>query len=145
MLEREEALIIVSACLAGLDTNYLGEAWPHPEVIKLVREGKAIPMCPEQLGGLSTPRTPAERRGNHVVTKDGKDVTAQFSKGAAAAAQLVELTGAETAILKANSPSCGVGCTYDGTFSDTLVEGDGVTAELLREMGIKLLTEQDLD
>ncbi len=141
---RKDAPIIVSACLAGLKTNYLGEAWPHPKVLSLVREGKAIPVCPEQLGGLSTPRTPAERRGNGVVSKDGRDVTPQFKKGAEEVARLIELTGAEVAILKSRSPSCGVGCTYDGSFSDTLVDKDGVTAEILRKMGMELLTEENL-
>jgi uncharacterized protein YbbK (DUF523 family) len=144
MQRREVPPIFVSACLAGLETNYLGEAWPNPKVIDLVREGKAIPICPEQLGGLSTPRTPAERRGNGVVTKDGRDVTAQFKKGAETVARIVELTGAKMAILKAQSPSCGVGCTYDGTFSETLIDGDGVTAEILRNMGLELFTEEDL-
>ena len=144
MRERKDVPIIVSACLAGLETNYLGEAWPHPKVLKLIKEGKALPICPEQLGGLSTPRPPAERRGMGVVTRDGRDVTEQFKKGAEEAARLVELSGAEKAILKAKSPSCGVGCTYDGTFSDTLVDGDGVTAEMLRKMGLQLFTEDDI-
>lgn len=144
MSSEKEPPIIVSACLAGLTTNYLGGAWPNPEVVELVRQGKAIPVCPEQLGGLTTPRTPAERRGESVFTKDGMDVTAQFFKGAQTVAKLVELSGARKAILKANSPSCGVGCTYDGTFSDTLISGDGVTAETLRKMGVELLTEETL-
>ncbi len=144
MDDKTRAPIIVSACLAGLETNYLGEAWPHPKVERLVRKGKAIPMCPEQLGGLTTPRTPAERRGDRVVTKDGRDVTAQFRRGAEEAARLVELTGAELVILKARSPSCGVGCTYDGSFGGTFVDKDGVTAERLRKLGVELLTEEDL-
>ncbi len=144
MDKMKDAPIIVSACLAGLETNYLGEAWPHPEVVRLVREGKAIPMCPEQLGGLTTPRAPAERRGDGVVTKDGRDVTAQFVKGAEEAAKLVALTGAGRVILKARSPSCGVGCTYDGTFSETFIDSDGVTAEILRKLDVELLTEEDL-
>jgi uncharacterized protein YbbK (DUF523 family) len=144
MDERKDAPIIVSACLAGLETNYLGEAFTHPKVVKLVREGKAIPMCPEQLGGLTTPRTPAERRGDDVVTKDGRDVTSQFKRGAEEAVRLVELTGAELVILKARSPSCGVGSTYDGSFRGTFVDSDGVTAERLRKMGVELLTEEDL-
>lgn len=144
MSDKKEPPIIVSACLAGLTTNYLGEAWPIPEVVELIRQGKAIPVCPEQLGGLTTPRTPAERKGEGVFTKDGIDVTAQFFKGAQTVAKLVELSGAQKAILKANSPSCGVGSTYDGTFSDTLIKGDGVTAETLRKMGVELLTEEDL-
>jgi len=141
---RKDTTIIVSACLAGIETNYLGEATPHPKVINLVRQGKAIPVCPEQLGGLTTPRTHAERRGDSVVTEDGRDVTVQFNKGAEEVSRLVELSGAEVAILKAQSPSCGVGCTFDGTFSGTFVDKDGVTAEVLRKMGVELLTEEDL-
>jgi uncharacterized protein YbbK (DUF523 family) len=144
MSGRKPARIIVSACLAGMETNYLGEAWPNAKVMKLVREGKAMPVCPEQLGGLSTPRTPAERIGNSIKTREGSDVTPQFKKGAEEVARLIKLTGAEVAILKSRSPSCGVGCTYDGSFSDTLVDRDGVTAEVLRKMGVKLLTEENL-
>jgi len=144
MNERKDTPIIVSACLAGLVTNYLGEAWPNPKVIDLVKQGKAIPVCPEQLGGLSTPRAPAERRGKSVVTKYGRDVTAQFRRGAELVQKIAELTGAKKAILKANSPSCGVGRTYDGSFSDRLVDGDGITAERLREMGLELYTEESL-
>ena len=140
----KDAPIIVSACLAGLVTNYLGEAWPNPKVIDLVKQGKAIPVCPEQLGGLSTPRAPAECKGVRVITKDGIDVTPQFRRGAELVSKIAALTGAKKAILKANSPSCGVGRTYDGSFSDRLVDGDGVTAERLREMGLVLSTEESL-
>ena len=144
MSERKDGPIIVSACLAGLETNYKQEAMPHPEVVRLVEEGKAIPVCPEQLGGLSTPRTTAERVGDVVVTKDGKDVTEQFKKGAGMVAQLVQLTGTRRCILKANSPSCGVGKCYDGSFTGTLMDRDGVTAETLRPLDVELLTEEDL-
>jgi len=144
MSERKDAPMIVSACLAGLDTNYKGESKPHPEVTYLVKEGKAILACPEQLGGLTTPREPAERLRERVVTKSGNDVTRQFERGADIFAQLVEMAGATTCILKARSPSCGVGCTYDGTFSDNLIKRDGVTAERLRRLDVELLTEEDL-
>jgi uncharacterized protein YbbK (DUF523 family) len=139
-----DAPIIVSACLAGMMTNYLGESFSHPAVEKLVKDGKAIPVCPEQLGGLTTPRRPAERIGDRVVTDNGIDVSQQFRNGAREVARLVELTGARIVILKSKSPSCGVGWTYDGTFTDKIIEGDGVTAERLRSMGVKLLTEEDL-
>lgn len=145
MEQKKEPPIIVSACLAGLVTNYQGGAWPTQDVIDLVKEGKAIPVCPEQLGGLTTPRQPAERRGNQVVTIEGLDVTQQFHRGAEIVSRIVELTGAKKAILKANSPSCGVDHTYDGTFTDQLIEGDGVTAEKLRLLGLELITEEDLD
>lgn len=144
MPERKDAPIIVSACLAGLSTNYKGESKPHLEVVHLVKEGKAIPVCPEQLGGLTTPREPAERWGEKVITKSGEDVTEQFEKGADIFAQLVQMTGATTCILKARSPSCGVGCTYDGTFSGIMTKRDGVTAEKLGGLDIQLLTEEDL-
>lgn len=144
MSERKDGPIIVSACLAGLETNYKREAKPHPEVVRLVEEGKAIPVCPEQLGGLSTPRTPAERVGDVVVTKDGKDVTEQFEKGAGMVARLVQMAGTRRCILKAKSPSCGVGRCYDGTFTGMLIDRDGVTAETLRPLDVELLTEEDL-
>lgn len=144
MTERKDTPIIVSACLAGIDTNYKGSSKPHPEVVHLVKEEFAIPICPEQLGGLTTPREPAERLDERVITESGKDVTEEFKRGAEIFAQIVEETGAKTCILKARSPSCGVGCTYDGSFGDKLVERDGVTAEKLRELDVELLTEEDL-
>jgi uncharacterized protein YbbK (DUF523 family) len=140
----KEPPIIVSACLAGIQCNYKGLAKPNPEVVRLIKEGRAIPVCPEQLGGLTTPRTPAERLGVKVVTKDGRDVTTQFEKGADEVCKLCELTGCKKAVLKARSPSCGVGRTYDGTFSETLIDRDGVLAEKLRALGVELNTEEEL-
>ena len=144
MKNNKDTPIIVSACLAGLVTNYLGGSFPNERVIELVREGKTIPVCPEQLGGLPTPRPPAERIGDRVMTDEGIDVTAQFARGAEVVSSLVALTGARVAILKAYSPSCGAGLTYDGTFSEGLIEGDGVTAEKLREMGVQLFSDENL-
>jgi uncharacterized protein YbbK (DUF523 family) len=134
---------IVSACLAGIGCRYDGEAKPCPAVMQLVAAGQAIPLCPEQMGGQTTPRLPAERVGERVLRKDGADVTAEFIRGAGEAMKLVELSGADGVILKAKSPSCGCGRIYDGTFSGTVIPGDGVFAELCRARGLKLETEDD--
>ena len=136
--------IIVSMCLAGIPCNYIGEACPSPKVIDLVDQGRAIPLCPEQLGGLPTPRTPAEQLDGKVITKDGRDVTAEFKMGAQRTLLIAQQVGAEVAILKARSPSCGKGIIYDGTHSGTLIEGNGETADLLIKNGIQVLTDEEL-
>ena len=131
-------MIIVSACLAGYRCRYDGKTVPNDAIVALVKRGEAIPVCPEMMGGLPCPRVPSERTadGAHVITKDGADVTEAFERGAAETLRMARLYGCETAILKARSPSCGLGLIYDGTFSGTLREGDGVTAALLKENGI---------
>lgn len=134
---------IVSACLAGLGCRYDGAAKPCPAVMKLVAAGQAIPLCPEQLGGLTTPRNPAERVGDRVLSRNGADVTAEFIRGAEEAMKIVELSGADGVILKAKSPSCGCGRIYDGTFTGTVIPGDGVFAALCRARGLTLETEED--
>ena len=103
-----------------------------------------IPVCPEQLGGLSTPRIPSERRGERVVNRAGEDVTSQFIRGAEEALRIAKLYGCQVAVLKERSPSCGCGRIYDGTFSGKLTDGDGVTAELLRREGIKVYGESQV-
>ncbi len=135
---------IVSACLVGINCNYKDESSLCPKVVELVKQGKAIPVCPEQLGGLTTPRTPAEQKGDKVITKDGEDVTAEFEKGAQEGLKIAKLVDCDVAILKSKSPSCGAGKIYDGTFSKTLIDGDGTFAKLLKENGIKVLTEDEL-
>jgi uncharacterized protein YbbK (DUF523 family) len=137
-------MIIVSACLAGLHCRYDGSEKPCAEVIRLVAEGKAIPICPEQLGGLPTPRQPSEINGDRVIRKDGGDVTAEFQQGAREALKLAQLVGAKTAILKAKSPSCGSGKIYDGSFSGTLIAGDGILAKMCKENGIEVKTEEEI-
>lgn len=137
-------MIIVSACLAGLHCRYDGGGKPNNEVIRLVAEGKAIPVCPEQLGGLSTPRLPAEIIDGRVIRKDGVDVTSEFERGAQDALTLAKLAGAKSAILKAKSPSCGSGRIYDGSFSEKVIPGDGILTELLKKNGITVQTEEDL-
>jgi uncharacterized protein YbbK (DUF523 family) len=95
-------------------------------------------VCPEAAGGLPTPRVPSERRGDSVVTRDGRDVTAAFRRGAEIAGKLAERTGARLALLKSGSPSCGSGMIYDGSFTGTLMPGDGVTAEYLKNKNLTI-------
>jgi len=131
-------MIVVSACLAGVNCNYAGTNSEKPQVVKLVEEGKAIIVCPEQLGGLRTPRTPAEIKNGKVFTKDGADVTEAFKRGAGEVLKICKKYNCKKAILKSNSPSCGCGKIYDGNFNGSLVDGDGVTAALLKEHGIEV-------
>lgn len=113
--------------------------------MRLLPNHELVPVCPEILGGLPTPRPPAERVGKRVLREDGSDVTAEYQKGAEEVLKLCRLYGARTALLKAKSPACGAGEIYDGTFSRTLREGDGVLASLLKENGIRVLTENDIE
>lgn len=108
-----------------------------------IDEGRVISICPEMLGGLGTPRPASEIRGGRVYTNAGRDVTREFEAGAEAAAAVA--ADARIAILKSNSPSCGSGFVYDGTFTGTRVPGDGVTTALLRSRGVEVFTEQELD
>lgn len=135
---------IVSACLAGANCRYNGQAKPHPKVLEMVRRGEAIPVCPEQMGGLPTPRPPAEQRGNRVFTNKGDDVTDAFVHGAEEALRVAQLAGCDEAVLKSRSPSCGPGKVYDGTFSGKLVDGDGVFAKVLKDNGVKVKSEEEL-
>ena len=135
---------VISACLAGIECRYDGKGKPNSKIIELVKEGKAILVCPEQLGGLSTPRTPAEQKGDKVLTTKGEDITKEFEKGAEEALKIAKMAGCSKAILKAKSPSCGYGMVYDGSFTGTLKEGNGVFAELLKKNGFKIITEEDL-
>ena len=132
-------MMIVSACLAGYPCRYDGKAKPCAQVIELVRAGKAIPVCPEQLGGLPTPRSAAEIRAGRVVDDEGADRTEAFRRGAQAVLALAQTYGATQALLQNRSPSCGSGWIYDGTFSKRLIPGDGVTARLLSENGIQVI------
>ncbi len=135
---------IISACLAGINCRYDGGSKPNQKVIELVKQGKAILVCPEQLAGLTTPRTPAEEKDRKIITKDGKDLTKEFQKGAQEALKIARLSNCKEAILKAKSPSCGCGKVYDGSFSGNLIDGDGVFTRLLKENNIRVITEEDL-
>jgi uncharacterized protein YbbK (DUF523 family) len=135
---------IVSACLAGIKCRYDGTAKPNKKVIDLIKKGKAIPICPEQLGGLSTPRIPAETKNGRIVRKDGKDITAYFIKGAKEALKIAKMAGCKEAILKSKSPSCGVDYIYDGSFSGKLKKGDGIFTKLLKRNKIKCITAEEI-
>lgn len=132
-------MMIVSACLAGLPCRYDGKARLCAEVMELVRAGKAIPLCPEQLGGLPTPRPPCELLDGRVVDAQGTDRTQEYRRGAEAVLTAARMYGATQALLQKRSPSCGSGWIYDGTFSKKLVQGDGITARLLAENGIQVI------
>ena len=133
---------VVSACLAGEPCRYDGGCSPCPAVQRLIRAGQALPVCPETLGGLPTPRVPSEIRGGRVVAKDGTDVTDAFTRGAEEAVRLAQENGCSAAILKARSPSCGSGEIYDGTFTGTRVPGEGVFARMAREAGLEIWNEE---
>ena len=136
--------IMISACLLGVCCRYDGDSKAHPEMEKLARCHTLVPVCPEQLGGLPTPRPPAERRGDRVVTQHS-DVTEQYRRGAEETLKLCKLFGCEAAVLKEHSPSCGRGTVYDGTFTRTLTAGDGVTSELLAANGIPVYGESRIE
>ena len=147
-------MILVSACLAGIKCKYNGGSSLVEKAAELIINGGAVPVCPEQLGGCTTPRIAAEIQDgtgadvldgrSHVTGSGGEDVTGQFIRGAGEVLRIAQLTGAKKALLKARSPSCGCGRIYDGTFSGKTREGNGVTAELLLRNGIKVMTEEDL-
>lgn len=135
--------ILVSACLLGAPCRYDGTGKLEPALEQLRAQGHTlVPACPEVLGGLPTPRPPAERQPDgRVVTREGSDVTAAYQTGAEQALELAQAHGCTCAVLKERSPSCGRGPIYDGTFSRTLIPGSGVTAELLEAHGIRVYGE----
>lgn len=137
--------ILVSSCLLGIACKYSGKDNGNAALVTALQQGghTIVPVCPEVYGGLPTPRPPAERRGDRVVTEAGVDVTEAYRKGAEIALQLARMTGCEAAILKANSPSCGHGTIYDGQFTHTQVPGDGITAELLLAAGLPVYNEEN--
>lgn len=147
-------MIIVSACLLGLNTKYNGKTNAHALIQKYGAMGKFIPVCPEQLGGLPTPREPVEiinGTGQEVLLgrcsvqgEQGEVVTRQFIKGANEVLKIAEMVNVTAGILKERSPSCGVNCIYNGSFSHETLLGQGVTAALLREHNIPLYSEEEL-
>lgn len=146
---------LVSACLLGIECRWDGRSKPNDILIEKFKRGELIPVCPEQLGGLSTPRTPAEvvkgsgekviKGKNKVVNKDGIDVTQNFVRGAEEALKIARLVGADEFITADKSPSCGKDQTYNGSFSGKLVRGDGVTAALFKKNGIKTTEVKELE
>lgn len=154
-MKRKEVsrVFLVSACLAGCRCRYDQGTKEQAEIVDLIRTGKAVPVCPEQLGGLPTPRLPAEIMGGdgddvldgraRVVNRAGEDVTAQFLAGAREVLRLAQAVGATEAVLKERSPSCGAEAIYDGTFTGATVPGAGVTAALLRRHGISVRGDEN--
>jgi len=145
--------ILCSACLLGVQCRYDGQSKPNEKVLELAKKEILIPVCPEQLGGLPTPRVHSETTGGgqavlegrgKVITKQGGDVTENFIKGAEDVLKLAKILDIKEAILKQRSPSCGSGQIQDGTFSETIIEGDGVTTALLKQNGVKVISEEDL-
>lgn len=149
-------MYLISACLCGVNCKYSGGNNLSEKCLKLFKENKAVLVCPEQLGGLMTPRNPSEIRGGtsediingtngKVVMNNGEDVTCNYVKGAEETLKIAKAINAEVAILKESSPSCGVNLIYDGTFSGVKIKGMGITASLLNENNIKVFSEKDLE
>ncbi|MTV48101.1 DUF523 domain-containing protein [Heliobacillus mobilis] len=149
-------MILVSSCLLGIRSKYDGSVNTVEKLLDLCREGKVIPVCPEQLGGSPTPRPPVELIGDgggqavlsekaQANTDAGDDVTAIFIEGAAQVLRIAQLYDANIAILKERSPSCGVHYIYDGSFTSRKITGQGVTTALLKQHGIQVYSEEDLE
>ena len=136
--------ILVSACLLGHACRYDGKSKPCERVIALKDTYNLIPICPEVMGGLPTPRTPSEICGEYVLMKDGRDVTENYNRGALAALSIAQENACTVAILKEKSPSCGSGLIHNGLFDGGLVEGDGITTRLLKSEGIRVLGESEV-
>lgn len=136
--------ILVSACLLGKNCKYNGGNNLNQGVLEFIEGHEVIGVCPEQLGGLSTPRLPAEIVAGVVMNKEGVSVDAQFRKGAQAALAVALENKVDLAILQSRSPSCGVKEIYDGSFSGKKIKGQGVFAKLLSARGIKVLDAEDV-
>ena len=146
-------MILISACLLGYNCKYNGGNNLNPTLVELLKNHEIFPICPEQLGGLPTPRTPCEIKDStgknvllgkgKVISKEGEDFTRYFVQGAKKTlAQAID-NDIKTAILKSKSPSCGVNMIYDGSFSGRLLPGAGVTTDLLRQAGVKVFNEKE--
>jgi len=147
-------MYIISACLCGVNCKYNGQNNLNERCLKLFRDGKAVLVCPEQLGGLQTPRNPVELNnkagevveGNgNALNNKGEDVTKQFLNGAYETLKIARELGSTKAILKEGSPSCGVNLVYDGTFTGNKIKGKGITAYILEKEGITVLSDEDLE
>lgn len=137
--------ILISACLVGENCKYNGQNNFIKEVEKLYGLCDLILICPESFGGLPTPRQPSEINNKRVINQKGRDVTSQFKYGASLALHIAKMNDVKYAVLKENSPSCGVHHIYDGTFSGKLTNGKGITTQVLEDNGIKVFTEHEID
>ena len=136
--------ILVSACLYGNVCRYKGDSCYNEKVAKLGKDNVLIPVCPEQLGGLPTPRHPAARAGEKIISDIGVDVTEEYERGANLAVEIAKANAVDYCVLKANSPSCGKGVIYDGTFTVGKKQGNGLTAEMLMAEGFEVFTEDEI-
>ena len=141
-MEKKTYEFAISACLCGFPCRYDGKSKPDERIKALYEEGRALPVCPEKLGGLTTPRTPCEIINGRVVSSDGEDRTNEYLLGSQRVLELCKKHGIKKAVLKQNSPSCGSSHIYDGTFSGTLIEGEGCLTALLRKNGIEVTGEK---
>ncbi len=136
-------MILISACLVGVNCKYNGENNYNEKTMELLKSGEAIFVCPEQIGGLTTPREPSEIKEingkKHVINNRGNDVTIEFEKGANQVLKLVKELDIKKAVLQSRSPSCGIGKIYDGNFQGKLVNGNGILAQLLLDNGIEVV------
>lgn len=136
--------ILVSACLLGESCRYDGKSKPCERVMALKDTYNLVPVCPEVMGGLPTPRVPSEICGERVLMKDGRDVTENYNRGAQKALEIARQNACTVAILKEKSPSCGSGLIHNGLFDGGLVDGDGITTRLLKNEGIRVLGESEI-
>lgn len=141
-------MILVSACLVGINCKYSGGNNYNQKIFDLVKEGKAIPICPEQLGGLNTPRKPVELKvingKRYAIDNEGNDLTENFERGALEVLNLAKDLNINKAILQPRSPSCGINKIYSGNFDNKLVDGNGILTELLKQNGIDVLTPNEI-
>ena len=137
--------ILVSACLLGESCRFDGQSKANERVIKLSEKHTLIPVCPEVMGGLTTPRTPCEIIDGRVISKDGEDRTENYKRGAEIALEIALKNNCKIAVFKANSPSCSHNKIYDGSFSKTLIDGSGIAAAFLSKNGIRVIDENEIE
>jgi len=143
-MEHEKDSILISACLVGERCRYDGNHNKIDCLDQLSKKYRLVSACPEQLGGLDTPRDPAEKLGNRVITTSGLDVTKAFFNGAKETLKRYHANHCKFAVLKERSPSCGCGKIYDGSFQKNLIDGNGMTAQLFLDNGIVIFGESDM-
>ncbi|EFC91622.1 protein of unknown function DUF523 [Dethiosulfovibrio peptidovorans DSM 11002] len=137
-------MIVVSSCLLGMPCRYDGSGFRRPDIIEILEGRDVLPLCPEQLGGLPTPRTPCEIVNGVVMGKDGIERTGYFRRGAVLALEAISKFDVTVALLKEKSPSCGSSLIYDGSFSGRVTKGRGIFASALVDMGVTVFSEESL-
>ena len=137
--------VLVSACLLGENCKYNGGNNASPAILEFLKDKQVIPICPELLAGMPSPRPSVEIKDARVIRKNGEDVTDAYCSGVQKAMQRAAQQPIDLVILKSRSPTCGVGQRYDGTFTGALTRGDGMAAALLKQIGARVLTEQEAE